>query len=238
MIEFYKFEPQFGMRDASPFCLKLMTYLRLAKIPHKTIEMMDPRKAPKQKMPFIIDGGVTIGDSELIIAHLKEAFGDPLGEGLSAEQIAMGHAFNVMMAERFYWAGMLCPRWLDKEHQPKLSDAWFSTVPRPLRGIVTSKVFKDTKKAAVGHGIGRHSGAEWAQFAVADIEAVEACLGEKDFFLDDQPREIDATLYAFLINATCEAFPCAANDRIRESSRLMAYIDRVDGAAFGKDVGL
>jgi len=35
MLEFYKFVPQFGMRDASPFCLKLMTYLNLADIPHK-----------------------------------------------------------------------------------------------------------------------------------------------------------------------------------------------------------
>ncbi|MEO1142618.1 MAG: glutathione S-transferase family protein, partial [Pseudomonadota bacterium] len=62
MIELYKFVPQFGMRDASPFCLKLLTYLKLADIPHETHEILDPREAPKQKLPFIIDDGISISD--------------------------------------------------------------------------------------------------------------------------------------------------------------------------------
>ena len=148
MIEFYKYVPQFGMRDASPFCLKLMTYLRLANIPHNTHEIMDPRRAPKQKMPFIVDGGREIGDSELIIACLKEKFGDPLADGLSSRQRATAHAFNVMLAERFYWAGMVYSRWVEKQHQPLLRETWFGAVPAPLRRIVAGKVFKDIEKAA------------------------------------------------------------------------------------------
>ena len=73
MIEFYKFAPQFGLRDASPYCLKLATYLRLAGVPHETHEIMDPSEGPKQKLPFIRDEGEPIGDSELIISTSRQS---------------------------------------------------------------------------------------------------------------------------------------------------------------------
>ena len=70
-LNFYTFVPQFGLRNASPFCLKLETYLALAGIEHKRHEIMDPRQAPKEKMPYIVHGPTEMGDSELIITYLK-----------------------------------------------------------------------------------------------------------------------------------------------------------------------
>lgn len=232
MIAFYKFVPQFGMRDASPFCLKLMTYLRLADIPHETHEIMDPRKAPKQKMPYIVDNGAEIGDSELIIRHLKQNYGDPLAQGLSNEQLALAHAFHVMLAERFYWT-LTHTRWVNPQFQPVLKEAWFATVPRLLRGIVANQAFKQIAKATYGHGIGRHSLDEIYAMGISDIDAVEAVLGDKDYFLDEAPREIDASIYAFLSAAVCDAFPSPIRDRVKSSKNLLAYIDRVDQAVFG-----
>lgn len=232
MIEFYKFVPQFGMRDASPFCLKLMTYLRLADIPHNTHEILDPRKAPKQKLPFIVDKGVEIGDSELIISHLKNEHGDTLNRDLSPEQRATSHAYSVMLAERFYWY-LTYNRWIEKQHQPIIRDAWFGSIPRPLRGLIAGKVLKDVEKAAFAHGFGRHNHDDTVALAISDVDSIESYLGDKPFFFDDKPREIDATLYAFLSNATCQVFPSQVNDRIRSSKPLMDYINRVDEAAYG-----
>jgi Glutathione S-transferase N-terminal domain len=48
MVTLYKFIPAWGLPDLSPFCVKLETYLRLAKIPYET-QVGDPRKAPKKK---------------------------------------------------------------------------------------------------------------------------------------------------------------------------------------------
>ena len=87
-------------------------------------------------------------------------------------------------------------------------------------------------KASIAHGIGRHSPEEIYKLAVSDIDAVEQALGNKPFFLDDKPREIDATVYAFLANTICEAFPSPMNDRVRASDKLMSYIERVDQAAY------
>ncbi len=232
MIEFYKFTPQFGLRDASPFCLKLMTYLNLANIPHETTEIMDPRKAPKKKMPYIVDKGQAIGDSELIIAHLKATQGDPLGEDLDASGKAITHVFNVMFAERFYWAAMIYPRWVRPEHRQLLTDTWFGMIPKPLRGFIVKPMFKQMEKNAMAHGIGKHSAEEIYAMGLADLKAVEDQLGDKDFLLDGIPREIDATAYAFLVNARSEMFPTPISQYIQSSPKLMAYIDRVDSRAF------
>lgn len=232
MLEFYKFVPQFGLRDASPFCLKLMTYLNLAQIPHKTIELMDPRKGPKKKLPYIIDEGQAIGDTELIISHLKATQGDPLAEGLDSSDKAITHAFNVMFAERFYWAAMIYPRWIRPEHRPLLTQTWFGMIPKLVRGIIVKPIFKQMEKNAEAHGIGKHSAEEIYAMGIADMKAVEAQLGDKDFLLDNQPREIDAAAYAFLVNARSEIFSTPISAYIQQSSKLMAYIDRVDAAAF------
>jgi len=233
MLEFYKYVPKFGKRDASPFCLKLMTYLKLANIPHNTHEIMDPRKAPKQKLPYIVDKGKDIADSELIIAYLKETYGDPLGEGLSDADKAVTHAFNIMFAERYYWAAMVYPRWVRPEHRLLLTETWFGAIPKLLRGFIAGTIFKQVEKNAIGHGIGRHSEEEIYAMGLADLKAVEAQLGDKDYLLGDSPREIDASSYGFLDNTRGDIFPSPLSHYIESSPKLMAYIDRVDKAAFG-----
>jgi len=233
MLEFYKFVPQFGMRDASPFCLKLMTYLNLADIPHKTIELMDPRKGPKKKLPFIVDKGTAIGDSELVIEYLKETYGDPLGEGLTDKEKAVSHVFNVMFAERFYWVSAVYPRWVLPESRELITETWFGAIPKALRGFIVRPIFKEMQKTVEGHGIGKHSLEEIYDLGLADLKAVEAQIGDQAFLLGDTVREIDASAYAFLANTRCEFFKTPLYDYVKNSPKLMAYIDRVDKRAFG-----
>ena len=63
MIKLVQFYPALGVRSLSPFCLKLETYLRLAGIDYEVVRSNDARRAPKGKLPYIIDGDLTIGDS-------------------------------------------------------------------------------------------------------------------------------------------------------------------------------
>lgn len=51
--------------------------------------------------------------------------------------------------------------------------------------------------------------------------------------MGDTPREIDATAYAFLENTRGDVFDSPVTDYVNNSPKLMAYIDRVDKAAFG-----
>lgn len=70
MISLYQPAPAWGVLNASPFCMKLELYLRLAKIPYET-KLANPLKAPNGKVPYIKDGDQTIGDSSFIIAMVR-----------------------------------------------------------------------------------------------------------------------------------------------------------------------
>ena len=232
MIEFFKFPENFGMRDASPFVLKLETYLRLSGLDYKTSIISDPRKAPKAKLPYIKDNGMTIADSSICIEHLKQAYGDPLGEKLSAEQHAIGHALKTMLEERTYWV-LVHTRWMDPKFQHITLDAWFGSLPGIVRGFITGKIIKDMKKGMYAHGISRHTPEEIYAFGLKDLQAFEAVLGDKPYLFGDTPSEYDATGYGFLANFMAKPFPSVISEYIAGSKMLSNYIERVGQKAFG-----
>jgi hypothetical protein len=56
MIKLYQFKPALDLPNASPFCMKLEIYLRMANLPYEIVLNADSRKAPKGKLPYIEDG--------------------------------------------------------------------------------------------------------------------------------------------------------------------------------------
>ncbi len=235
MIKLFKFGPGFGLRETGPFVLKVMAYMKLAGIPFEHHIQGDPRKAPKKKIPYIEDEGQLIGDSTFIIKHLKDKFGDPLAEGLSAYQLAKGHAIKVMLEERSYWAGMIYPRWVKTDHHKMIADAFFKEIPGFLRMSIFRMIAKGVAKSAEGQGITRHSEAEIFELGLDDVKTIETILGTQDFILGDKPAEADATVYAFLHGMAAEVFPTPIQAYIRASDALMAYLARMDARVFGSE---
>ena len=193
----------------------------------------DPRKAPKGKIPYIEDEGNEIGDSTFIIKHLKAKYGDPLAEGLSAYQLAKGQAIKVMLEERTYWAGMIYPRWVKKDHHELIANTFFGEIPKFLRMPLFGMVAKGVAKSAAGQGILAHTDAEIFELGVDDIKTVETILGTQEFILGDKPAEADATVYAFLHGMSAEVFPNPVQAHIRGSESLMGYLARMDALVFG-----
>ena len=77
-IKLFQFPRLFGIPNVSPFCCKLETWMRIARIPYEVVSTPDPRKGPKGKLPFIEDAGVRIADTSLIVDHLVRTRGvDP-----------------------------------------------------------------------------------------------------------------------------------------------------------------
>ena len=77
-IRLFQFPRMFSIPNLSPFCCKLETWLRIAGIPYEVVDTLEPRKAPKGKLPFIEDAGLRMGDTSLIIEHLVRTRGvDP-----------------------------------------------------------------------------------------------------------------------------------------------------------------
>src|SRR6056297_2709221 len=129
MITLFQFPPVWNVPCPSPFCVKLETYLRLAKIPYKNKYTIRASINPKNKLPAIKDGDKVLGDSELIIDYLKEKHGDPLDAHLTEEQKALGLLVDRLFSEHAYWC-VVCFRWMHEPEWSAVKEAFFNKVPK------------------------------------------------------------------------------------------------------------
>jgi glutathione S-transferase len=233
MIKLYQFEPAFGLPNASPFCMKLETYLRMAGVPFQIAppNMQDLRKAPKGKMPFIDDNGKIIADSTFIIDYLKTTYinnngGDKLDNWLSAEQKAVALGFQRLMEENLYWV-MVHTRWLEPTGWAVIKTVFFDKMPAPFRWFVPALARRGLIKAMHGHGIGRHSPAEIHEIGKRDITAIAEFLGNKPYFMGEQPSTIDATVYAFAANLVYVPIASPLKTQAEKYPQLKAYCERI-----------
>jgi len=228
MITLYRFGPNFGLVDPSPFCIKVELYLRAAGLDYRSecgIEHL--RKAPKKKLPYIEDNGNVVADSALIIDYLKATYGNPLDGDLTGEQKAISHAFIKMMDENLYWC-LVYDHWLGEEGWPRVRAAFFGGLPFPLRYIVPAVAQKGVRKSLYIHGLGRHNHEEIMHIAIKDLTALSEQLGDRDYFLIDRPTTLDVTAYAFLCGLYSPGLPGDLQQRANRFQNLKGFIERIN----------
>jgi glutathione S-transferase len=230
MIKVYQFAPAFGLPNASPFCMKLENYLRMNAIPFEISPpaMSDFNKAPKGKMPYINDNGKIVADSSFIIDYLKSTYGDKLDGWLSAEQKAVALAFQRLMEENLYWT-VVHTRWANSEGWALTKAAFFGDMPVPLKWFVPSLGRRGLLKAMRGHGMGRHSAEEIHAIGKRDITALAEFLGDKAYFMGDQPCSLDATAHAFLANLLWSPVESPLKQHAKQYPQLEKYCERMRG---------
>ena len=214
----------FGVTDVSPFCLKLESYLRMAGIPY-TPKAADFRRAPKGKIPFIEEEGTFLGDSQLIIEHLKRKHGDTLDAKLSAEDLAKGHLVRRVLEESLYWQ-ILQERWASPEGWQVYKPIFEAIFPPVIGKLVMPVARRGVIKSMHAHGLGRHRPEEILEMGKADISAMAAMLGDKPFLLGDSPTSFDAAFYAFI--ASILVFPVDSPLRkyTQGHTNLVRYCER------------
>jgi glutathione S-transferase len=226
MIKFYQFRSLWDLPSFSPFSMKLDTYFRMAKIPYEPILVVDSRPAPKQKIPYITDGNVTMGDSGLIIDYLKQKYGDSLDKDLTSQQRSQALAFQRLLEEHFYWV-MLCSRWNDPKFWPLTYDVLFSKLPFLKRCLISKKVKKHLMHEAYMQGVGRHTLDEIYKMGCDDITAVATALNEQKFFLGTNPTSIDACVYAFMAAILMAPYVSPLKIHAQKYENLVAYCERM-----------
>ena len=199
MIRLHQFAPAFGLLNASPFCMKLEVYLRLAGLPYEAVNDGNVMKAPKGKLPYIEDQGAVVADSTFVIDYLMQTYGDTLDAGLTAEQRALATAFQRLFEEDLYWA-VVHTRWADPAGWARTKVAFFGALPPPLCWLLPPLARRGILGEMRGHGMGRHSEAEIHTIARRDVDAVADFLADKPYMLGASTSSLDATAYAFLAN--------------------------------------
>lgn len=226
LITLYQFPSHLGLPNASPFCMKVETYLRMVELPYQINFIMNPRTAPKGKLPYIKVNGEVIADSEFILDYLKAKFGNFLDDKLNEEQKALIVLLEEVFAERLYWL-MLYIRWQDDEMWPHLRKAFFSKLTFFSRLFVPSLVRKQTLKALYMQGTGRHTQEEVLQMVYKTIDAIAVVLADKKYFLGEEPTSIDATAFGFLANLAWFPYDNPLTRYLQKQSNLLIYCDKM-----------
>ncbi len=225
-MNLHQFPGSFGLPNASPFCMRVETFCRIAGIDYEVVDQPDPRSAPKKKLPVIDDGGKIVPDSGFIVDYLSKKHGVDLDEKLTPEQKALAHALTRMLCEHYYWVIV----YYRFKHEPTwgvVREGFKNMMPAVIGGLVLKMVRKQTIKQCEQAGVGRHSEPEVAKIAEADIDSLAACLGDKQFFFGAEPTSFDATAFAFLANTLWGPGDPPIRGAAAKHQNLVAYTKRM-----------
>ena len=225
MITLYAFGSAFGLPDFSPFVTKVEMLLKLSGLDYE-VDTGGLSKAPKGKLPYIVDDSEIIADSTFIRWHLEEKYGIDFDPGLDATERATAWAFEKMFEDHAYWT-VLHARWVDDRNFSEGVRVYFQRLPMPLRLIIERAARRQIKAQIKGHGMGRHSVEEIVALGSRSLAAVADFLGRKPYMMGYRVTGLDATAYAFLIGAMCPVFETPLRTEVERHDNLKAYVARM-----------
>jgi glutathione S-transferase len=225
MIRLFSYPELYGVADNNPFGLKVFAFLRLCDLAFEQEHIFDARAAPRGQLPYIVDDGVTIGDSDPIMAHLVGKYRLTIDDALTAAQRDIGHLVRRML-DGFYWV-ISYSRWRDPQYWPLFRDAI-------LRAH--SQVTADNMETAQKYnferyyyqGIGRYEAADVYDKGLADLRVLADLIGKSDFLFGDKPSSVDAAVYGFLANIYFYDIDTPLRRFIVSRDNLVSYCERLD----------
>ncbi|KXF49857.1 glutathione S-transferase [Rhodococcus sp. SC4] len=232
MITVYGYVPAWGIPDISPYVTKVVNYLKFTGVEfeHKTQDLATlDEDSPHGKLPYIVDSdGTKVGDSNTIIAYLKDKYGDKLDADLSKQELALALAFNRLIEEHLYWSGIIQPRWRE-------DSGWETYIPYIVQGAEVTPEMReglDGFRGRIltefdGQGMGRRSAEVVVEFFRADIDALSDFLADKDFFLGDKLHSIDASVYSTLRHIADQPQQWLGSGYVQSKANLVDYMDRI-----------
>lgn len=197
MITLYSYPTLFGVADNNGYGLKVFAFMRLAGVPFRHEHIVDASAAPHGQLPYIVDDGETIGDSDTIISHLIRKYGLAIDAGLNFAQLNFTHLVGRMLDD-LYWV-ISYSRWQDERFWPAFRDALLREHPNLTEDALT-------KAQAFNHqryfyqGIGRYDPDAVYGRGIADLEVLASLVPFEGFVFDAAPTRIDAAIYGFIAN--------------------------------------
>ena len=208
------------------FVVKLETYLRMAKIPYEPCYSLTFDSGPKNKIPWIEYNGITMGDSQLIIQYLNKELNIDLNKHLSLKDKATAWAIQKWLEEFTYWLNVHT-KWC------LFGDDFLQNMfklPIMLNfALVKSYLKRMIRNITYTVGVGRHSNEEIAEMMKHDLRMLSELLGDKKFFMGNEPCELDAAVFGQLVEyrwhtpEKCPGWQLLTG----ELTNLMDYIDRM-----------
>lgn len=220
----------FDLPDISPFCLKTEVHLKMAGLSYRK-EAATPDASPKGQLPFIEDGGVKIGDSTFIRAHIERKYGFDFDEGLEEIERAQTWALERMLENQLYFA-LVYFRWLVPENFAKGPAHFFDRAPEAIRAQVKRDVLASVSVKVLASGITRHAPDDIVWLGERSLSALSVLLGDKPYLFGDCVSGVDATAFGMLAGLMTPFFESPLRRRAESYGNLVAYVDRMMAGYF------
>jgi glutathione S-transferase len=197
MITLYSYPELFGVADNNGYGLKVFAFMRLAGVPFVHQHTFDASAAPRGQLPYIVDDGETIGDSETIIAHLNRKYALTIDAGLDAAQRDR-ELLVTRLLDDLYWV-MSYSRWKDERYFPAFRDALLREHPQlTIDGLRKAQEYNFQRYYYAG--IGRYAPEAAYARGLADLGVLARLVPSNGYVNGPQPTSIDAGIYGFIAN--------------------------------------
>jgi glutathione S-transferase len=197
MITLFSYPDLFGVADNNPYGLKIFAFLKLSDLPFVHEHVFDAKSAPRGQLPYIVDDGVDIGDSDVIISHLILKYRLTIDGALTGAQQTMKHLITRMLDD-LYWV-MSYSRWAAPQFWPLFRDEILETHPNVTKDSL-EKAKEYNKQRYYYQGIGRYEADAVFNKGLADLQALANLMPDNGFLFGAKPTSVDAGVYGFLAN--------------------------------------
>ncbi len=197
MLTLYSYPTLFGVADNNGYGLKVFAFLKLAGVPFSHAHIFDASQAPRGQLPYIVDGGVTVGDSETILGYLTKRYALTIDAALTQAQRAT-NLLVTRMLDDLYWV-MSYSRWKDERYWPAFRDALLREHPNLTEdGLIKAKEFNAQRYYY--QGIGRYDPDAAMARGLADLAALAELIPQHGYLHGEKATSIDAGIYGFIAN--------------------------------------
>jgi glutathione S-transferase len=172
----------------------VFAFLRLAGVPFRHEHIFDASAAPRGQLPYIVDHGETIGDSDTIIAHLIAKYRLTIDAALTPVQRDMSHLITRMLDDLMSYS-----RWKDERFWPAFRDALLREYPSLTEaGLRKAQEFNFQRYHF--QGIGRYAPDAAYARGLADLSVLADLIPATGYVHGEEPSSIDASIYGFIAN--------------------------------------
>ena len=224
MLTLYSYPKLFGVADNNGYGLKVFAFLKLAGVPFTHQHVFDASAAPRGQLPYIVDDGETIGDSESIIAHVTRKYRLSLDAALTPAQRTTDHLITRMLDD-LYWV-MSYSRWKDERFFPAFRDGFIAQHAQiDAAGLDKAKAYNAQRYFY--QGIGRYTPDEAYARGLADLRALAELVPAQGFLHGAKPSSIDAGIYGFIANIFFFPIPTPLKAFVEQHTNLVRHCEAI-----------
>jgi glutathione S-transferase len=228
MITLYSYPELFGVADNNGYGLKVFAFLRLTKIQFTHEHIFDASAAPRGQLPYIVDDGETIGDSETIIAHLIRKYRLMIDGNLDARQRDLSLLVTRLLDD-LYWV-MSYSRWQDDRFWPAFRAALMREHPTLTEeGLHKAREFNFQRYHF--QGIGRYAPDAAYARGLADLAVLADLIPPGGYVHGGNPTSIDAGVYGFIANIYFYAIDTPLKQFVVSKQNLVRHCVAIHKAA-------